>query len=143
MVPSSPSTIIGFRPAAQLAIEQWWAQAKRNAFRTWSSLINIQTGIFLVTKCVKTKRVAQCLSSGPHGQQSRIFVHGTLNVARSDHEVELTSNGTDWQLARNDMEFTILRAEDRKEYTIFIERAASRMFILTEGLKAAAQRLWA
>jgi len=143
MVPSAPCTIIGFRPAAQLAIEQWWAQAKRNAFRTWSHLIGNPTGIFLVTKCVKTKRLAQCLSSGPQGQQSRIHVQGLLNFSRSNNEVELTSNGTEWQLVRNEMDFNILRAEDRKEYTIFIERAASRMFGTTDVLKAAAQRLWA
>jgi hypothetical protein len=142
MIPSSPSTIIGFRPAAQLAIEQWWSQAKRNAFRTWSHLINSQTGIFLVTKAVKTKRVAQCLSSGQRGQQTHIHVHGLLNIPRSNHEVELTSNGTTWTCTRNDMEFTILEAEERKEYTVFIERASSRMFLLTEALKAAAQNLW-
>jgi hypothetical protein len=143
MIPSSPSTIIGFRPAAQLAIEQWWSQAKRNAFRTWSHLINSQTGIFLVTKAVKTKRVAQCLSSGQRGQQTHIHVHGMLNIPRSNHEVQLTSTGTTWTCTRNDMEFTILEAEERKEYTVFIERASSRMFLLTEGLKAAAQNLWA
>jgi hypothetical protein len=142
MIPSAPATIIGFRPAAQLAIEQWWSQAKRNAFRTWSHLINSDTGIFIVTKAIRTKRVAQCLSSGERGQQTHIHVHGLLNIPRSNAEVKLPSSGTTWTCTRNDMQFKVLQADENKQYTVFIERASSRMFLLTDALRTAARNLW-
>jgi hypothetical protein len=130
MMPLSPSIVTTLHPTAQLAIEQWWAQAKRNAFRTWSQLlINSRTGIFLITKAIKSTCVAQCLKAGHRGQETHILIDG------------LGTNATTWTLLRNDMGFAVL--QDR-EYTVLIERVSSRMFrLLTDALKTAAQNLWA
>ena len=146
MLPSHPCTELDFHPAADVPIRQWWAKAKHYAFRVWPYLVNNPTGIFLVTKCIKTKRVAQCLSSADlRGQSSIIHVQGPWSIRRSNPELqdEFTKTGATWQLTKNELEFDILEAERQEEYTVFIERASSRMFYLTGVLKAAAERLWA
>jgi hypothetical protein len=142
-MPSSPCTIVGLRPGARHVLEQWWALAKRHAFREWNYLINSPTGMFLVTKCVKTRRFAHCLSKGPQGQTAQIHIHGMQAVPRANDNIELPANGTYWQVLTNDLEFEIHDSGGNKEYTVFIERDASRLFAVTDGpLRDAAQKLW-
>src|ERR1700730_1883143 len=75
ILPSSPATVTALR--SPTVLQQWWSQAKRHAFRTWSYLINSPTGIFLVTKAVKISRYAHCFSKGTPGEVSQIRVHGS------------------------------------------------------------------
>jgi hypothetical protein len=142
LMPSSPCKIIGLHPAARYTLEQWWACAKRHVFRSWPYLIDTPTGAFLVTKCVKTNRYAQCLSKAPRGSVSQIHVYGMQNAPNSN-DLKLPASGTNWQVARNDLEFSIQEAGGNAEHTVFIEREASRLFNLTDAkIKDAAQKLW-
>src|SRR5271170_429651 len=143
LMPSSPCTIIGLRPRGQYMLEQWWSRAKRHAFRHWPYLINNATGIFLVTKCVKTHRYVHCLSQGPRGQSAQIHIHGMMNVPRSNDQIELPVNGTSWQIARNELNLRLHDSVADVQYTIFIERDASSLFTLTDmAIREAAHRLW-
>jgi len=143
LVPSSPCKIIGLRPAARYALEQWWSHAKRHVFRSWAYLINSHTGIFLVTKCVKTQRYAQCLSKAPRGSIAQIHIHGMQNIPRSNDDIKLPAGGTNWQVVRDQLEFSIQEAGGNTEHTVFIEREASRLFLLADPkIKDAAQKLW-
>src|SRR5271170_7698732 len=56
ILPSSPVTVNGLRSTT--ALQKWWSEAKRHAFRTWHYLINSPSGMFLVTKTIKTQRYA-------------------------------------------------------------------------------------
>lgn len=142
-MPSSPCTIIGLRPASRYILEQWWSLAKRNAFRLWTDLINSPTGIFLVTKAVKTHRYATCLSKGQRGQTSQIHIQGMDSMPRNNDDVQLPTNGTNWQIVRNELGFRVHDSGGDRAYTVFIERDASRLFALTDpAIRDAAQRLW-
>ena len=142
-MPASPCKIIGLRPGARHVLEQWWGLAKRHAFREWHYLVNSPTGIFLVTKCVKTHRFAQSLSKGPRGQTAQIHIQGMQAVPQGNDNIALPASGTYWKLSTNDLEFEIHDSGGNKEYTVFIERDASRLFALTDGaLRGAAQNLW-
>lgn len=142
LVPSSPTRIIGLRPAGRHVLEQWWSNAKRHVFRAWPYLLNSQTGVFLVTRCIKTHRVAQSLSKGPRGQVSQIQIHGMANIPQPD-DVDLPSNRTVWQVVRNELGFEIHDSGRNPPYTIFIERDSCRMFTIADaGLRDAAHRLW-
>jgi hypothetical protein len=142
-MPASPCTITGLRASGKHHLEQWWVQAKRYAFRTWSYLLNSPTGIFLVIKTVKTARYATCLSHGTQGQVSQIRVHGMMKIPRNNDELELPMNGTQWFPVRNDLSMDLHETERRTEYTIFIERESSVMFNMAEGgAKEAAQKYW-
>jgi hypothetical protein len=141
ILPSSPTTITGLRTTA--ALQKWWSQAKRHAFRTWPYLINSPTGIFLVTKTIKTKRYAHCLSKGSPGQISQIRVHGAVILPPHDTQLVLPAAGTQWVPIRNDLEFELEDTGGKGSYTIFIERDASRMFALTDAnLRDEAAKLW-
>ena len=143
LMPSSPCKIVGLHPAARHALEQWWSHAKRHVFRSWPHLINSPTGVFLVTKCVKTVRYAQCLSKAPRGSIAQIHIHGMQNIPRTNDEIKLPASGTNWLIVRNDLEFSIQEAGGNAEHTVFIERETSRLFTLTEAkIKEAAQKLW-
>jgi hypothetical protein len=142
-MPGSPTTITGLRSAAKHTVEQWWSQAKRHAFRTWSYLLNSTSGIFLVTKTVKTARFAQCLSGGDRGEVSQIRIHGMNRIPSRNEELELPIQGTQWIPLRNELDLDFHDSNGRAEFTIFIERDASQMFTLSDvTLKDAAQKLW-
>src|SRR5436190_23611322 len=115
-MPSSPCKIIGLRPAGHHILEQWWALAKRHVFRMWPHLINNHTGIFLVTKCVKTHRFVQSCSKGTQGQASHVHIHGTTRIPRGNDDIELSINGTSWQIGRNDLGFALHEAGGNSEY---------------------------
>ena len=143
LVPSFPCTIVGLRTAGRHVLEQWWSLAKRHAFRKWQYLLNNQTGIFLVTKCVKTRRYAQCCSKGLPQEMSHLQIYGMNSIPRSNENVQLPVNGTTWQVSRNELGFSIHDSGGDAQFTIFIERDASRMFNLTDpAIRDAAQRLW-
>jgi hypothetical protein len=135
--------MVGLRAAASLHIAQWWRLAKRHAFRQWSYLLNSSSGIFLVTRCLKTKRLAQCLTKGAQGSITQIHVAG-LGIPQDDHVVVLPTNWTRWTLgARNELNFEIHPELDDEDYTIFIEMDASSMFVLANPiLREVALRLW-
>jgi hypothetical protein len=142
LMPSSPSTIIALRSTGRYILEQWWSQAKRHAFRAWPYLLNSAAGIFLVTKCIKTHRFAQCLSKGVAGSVSQIRIHGMTSMPQSNDDVDLPVNGTSWIPVQNDLQFELHEAGNA-QFTIFIERDASQMFTLTDvSLRDAAQKLW-
>src|SRR5277367_633627 len=141
ILPSSPTTVKGLRDVA--ALEKWWSVAKRHAFRSWPYLINSPTGIFLVTKTVQTKRYAHCLSKGTPGQVSQIRIHGEVTVPTGSKKIVLPAASTQWVPVRNDLEFELEDSGGKSDYTIFIEREASRMFALTDTrLRDAAARVW-
>ena len=141
ILPSSPTTITGLRTTAVL--QKWWSQAKRHAFRTWPYLINSPTGIFLVTKTIKTTRYAHCLSRGTPGQMSQIRVNGTIALHQGSSQFVLPGPNTQWVPIRNDLEFELEDSGGKGDFTIFIEREASRLFALTDTtLKDAATRIW-
>jgi hypothetical protein len=141
ILPSSPTTVTGLRDDA--ALEKWWSVAKRHAFRSWPYLINSPTGIFLVTKTVQTKRYAHCLSKGTPGQVSQIRIHGDVTVPAGSKKIVLPAATTQWVPVRNDLEFELEDSGGKSDYTIFIEREASRMFALTDTrLRDAAARAW-
>ena len=142
LMPSSPCTIVGLRPSHRHHLEQWWELAKRTIYHTWPYLIDCRTGVFLVTKCVKTKRYASCISRGARGQMSQIQVRG-MAAAPTQDNIDLPARGTQWVVLRNDLGFQVREAAGDLQYTIFIERDASRLFNLAEpNLRAAAQVLW-
>jgi hypothetical protein len=139
--PSSPTTVTGLRNKS--ALQNWWSRAKRHAFREWYYLINSPTGMFVVTKTIKTTRYAHCLSRGSPGQISQIRVNGTITLPQDSNQFELLSRNNRWLPVRNDLEFELEDSERGKSYTIFIEREASRMFALTDNaLKDEATKLW-
>jgi len=141
ILPSSPTTVTGLRDPA--ALEKWWSEAKRHAFRDWPYLINSPTGIFLVTKTVQTKRYAHCFSKGTPGQVSQIRIHGDVTVPAGTKKIVLPAATTQWVPVRNDLEFELEDSGGKRNYTIFIERDASRMFALTDSrLRDAAARVW-
>lgn len=140
ILPSSPTKVTALRSPAVL---QWWAQAKRHAFRKWSYLINSPTGIFLVTKAIKTSRYAHCLSRGTPGEVSQIRVHGSKVMPTNSTDLKLPRSGTRWVPIRNDLGFELEDSGEKSAYTIFIERESSRLFALTDpSLKDEAQSLW-
>lgn len=142
LVPSSPCKIHGLRPHGKHTLEQWWNLALRYAFRTWDHLIDLPTGIFLVTKCVRTHRYAHALSKGTQGQAAQLHIHGAVTPAGRD-TVNLPVQGTNWAFVRNDLGFEVQDSGGTTEYAIFIEREASRMYRLSDvGLRDAANRLW-
>jgi hypothetical protein len=143
LVPSSPCTIVGLRAAANLHLELWWKIAKRHAFRQWPILLDTSIGVFLVTKCVKTDRLAQCLTRGAQGSITQIRIEGLAAIPQLD-QIVLPTAGTRWSVgARNDLHFEIHPELEGEDYTIFIERYACRMFNLTDPvLREAAVRLW-
>jgi hypothetical protein len=141
ILPSSPTTVTCLRSTTTL--QKWWSQAKRHAFRTWPYLINSPTGIFLVTKAVKTKHYAHCLSRGHPGQISQIRVQGAVTVRQGSSQIVLPAADTQWVPIRNDLEFEQEDSGGKGTYTIFIEREASRLFALTDtSLKDVAVKLW-
>jgi hypothetical protein len=138
---SSPANVTALRSPAVL--QQWWAQAKRHAFRKWPYLINSPTGIFLVTKAIKTSRYAHCLSKGTPGEVSQIQVHGSKVMPTNSTDLKLPRSGTRWVPIRNDLGFELEDSGQKAAYTIFIERESSRLFALTDpSLKAEAEMLW-
>jgi hypothetical protein len=140
ILPSSPTTVTGLRNKSVL--QKWWSQAKRHAFREWHYLINSPTGMFLVTKTIKTTRYAHCLSRGSPGQMSQIRVNGTI-TPHSSTQFELPGRNNQWLPVRNDLGFELEDSGGKESYTIFIEREASRMFALTDNtLKDEATKLW-
>jgi hypothetical protein len=142
-MPAVPCTITGLRASGKHHLEQWWLQAKRHAFRTWSYLLNSPTGIFIILKTVKTRRYAACLSQGNQGEISQIRVSGQTRIPRSNDELELPMNGTRWDAVRNDLAMDLYETERKTEYTIFIERDSTAMFAMSEERsKAAAQKYW-
>ncbi len=141
ILPSSPIKVTALRSPAVLQL--WWAQAKRHAFRKWSYLINSPTGIFLVTKAIKTSRYAHCLSRGTPGEVSQIRVHGSKVMPTNSTDLKLPRSGTRWVPIRNDLGFELEDSGEKGAYTIFIERETSRLFALTDpSLKDEAQSLW-
>lgn len=141
ILPSSPTKVTTLRSPA--ALQQWWAQAKRHAFRKWSYLINSPTGIFLVTKAIKTSRYAHCLSKGTPGEVSQIRVHGSKSMPTNSTDLKLPRSETRWVPIRNDLGFELEDSGEKNAYTIFIERESSRLFALTDPrLKAEAESLW-
>ena len=142
-MPASPTTIIGLRASGKHHLEQWWLQAKRHAFRTWSYLLNSPTGIFIILKTVKTARYASCLSKGNQGEVAQIRVHGMTKIPRNNDDLELPMNGTQWFPVRNDLAMDLHETERRTQYTIFIERDSTVMFAMSEErAKAPAQKYW-
>jgi hypothetical protein len=142
-MPSSPNTIVSIRSTERHVLKQWWAVAKRYVFRSWPYLLNSHTGVFLVTKCVKTHRYAECLSKGRQGQLTQVRIHGLASIPQNADNVALPVNGTTWVAGRNDLGFNFHEVGGGAEYTIFIDRDASRMFTLTDvSLRDAAQKLW-
>jgi len=144
-MPASPCTITGLRASLKHHLEQWWRQAKRHAVRTWpDTLIDSPSGVFFVIKTVKSARFANCLSHGNPGQASQIRVHGMMKLPRSNDELELPINGTQWYPVRNELAMDLYETERRSEYTIFIERESSLMFRIPAegGAKEAAQKYW-
>lgn len=140
ILPSSPITITTLQSPKPL--QEWWAKAKRHAFRTWPYLINSPTGIFLVTKTVKAQRYAHCLSKGLPGQWSQIRISGK-GLAEGSGQASLTAPGTQWMSIHNDLGLELEDAGGKGLYTIFIERAATRLFALTEhDLTTEAAKLW-
>ena len=140
ILPSAPTTITGLRTTT--ALQQWWSQAKRHAFRTWSYLMNSPTGIFLVTKTVKTKRYIHCFSKGSPGDVSQIRIHGSTTVPNLT-QLALPAAGTQWVPIRNELEFKLEDCGEKGSYTIFIEREATRMYALTDmQLKDEASKIW-
>lgn len=140
ILPSSPITVTGLQ--TEKPLQEWWAKAKRHAFRTWPYLINNPNGIFLVTRTVKTKRYARCLSKGNVGQWSQIRITGK-DVAQGETKVALSAEGTQWMSIHNDLGLEIEDSGGKAMYTVFIERAATRMFALTEpDLRSEAEKLW-
>jgi hypothetical protein len=140
LIPSSPCAVQGLRTAPPL--QQWWSLSKRNAFRTWSYLLN-GTGIFLVTKTVKAQRYASSLAKGSAAGETRIRVNGVVSVPVTTQQFALPAHGTQWVPIRNDMAFEMNDCGGKGGFTIFIEREASRMFALTDiALKEAAAGLW-
>ena len=143
LIPSSPCKIHGLRPGGKDAIDRWWQLALRYAFRAWQHLIDSPAGIFLVTKCLRTRRYAQALSKGGQGQNTQLHIHGTVHPCPAGAALNLPFAGTNWSLARNDLGFEIQDSGGMAEFTIFIERNASRMYRLSDvGLRDGAQRLW-
>ena len=143
LVPSSPGKITALRNAHSHHLEQWWAQAKRHVFRSWSYLLNSPTGIFLVTKTVQTPRYALCLSKGAPGEVTAIRVHGERTIPQKTEDVILSTKGTQWLPIRNELAFEMEDSRGRGQYSIFIERDSSKMFALTDvSLKDAAEKLW-
>jgi hypothetical protein len=141
ILPSSPTTVTGLRNKS--ALQKWWSRAKRHAFREWDYLINSPTGMFVVTKTVKTTRYAHCLSRGSLGQISQIRVNGTIKLPQGSNQFKLPSRNNLWLPIRNDLEFELEDSEGGKGYTIFIEREAGCMFALTDNaLKYEAAKLW-
>jgi hypothetical protein len=141
ILPSSPTTVTTLRLATEL--QKWWSEAKRHAFRTWSYLINSPTGIFLVTKTIKTNRYAHCLSKGIPGEVSQIRVNGSKIIPTHSTDLRLPRTGTSWVPVRNDLGFELEDSGEKDGYTIFIEREASRLFALTDPiLKTEAEELW-
>src|SRR5271169_2967321 len=130
ILPSSPITVKGLR--TRTALQKWWSQAKRHAFREWHYLINSPTGMFLVTKTIKTTRYAHCLSRGSPGQMSQIRVNGTITLPEGNTQFVLPGRHNQWLPIRNDLEFELEDSGGKESYTIFIERDASRMFALTD-----------
>lgn len=143
IVPSSPCKIHGLRPHGKRALEQWWALAIRYAFRTWEHLIDLPTGIFLVTKCLRTHRYAHALSKGTQGQSAQLHIHGAVAPGANAGQVNLPVQNTGWAFVKNELGFEIQDSGGTTEFSIFIERDASRMYRLSDvGLRDAAQRLW-
>jgi hypothetical protein len=133
--------VTGLRSEKEKTVQQWWTEAKRHAFRTWPYLINSPTGIFLVTKAVKTPRYAHCFSKGTPGQfsQIRIMSESPPSSATS----ALAAAGTKWVAVQNDLRFELEDSAEKSPYTIFIERASTRMFLLTDSnLMSEATKLW-
>jgi len=141
--PSAPITGYRFRPNP--ALNQWWSHAKRNAFRTWPYLINSPTGLFLVSKTIKTNKYCHCFSRGIPGQiaQIRLQGPGVNTLVKPDGKFDLPKANTQWIPIRNDVEFELEDSGGKGSYTIFIERESAKMFALTEPtLKGAAAELW-
>ncbi len=130
-MPAVPCTITGLRASGKHHLEQWWLHAKRHAFRTWSYLLGSPTGIFIVLKTVKTRRFASCMSQGNQGEVSQIRVSGMTKIPRSADDLELPMNGTRWDALRNDLAMDLYESE-RREYTIFIERDSTTMFLMLD-----------
>ena len=141
ILPSSPTTVTGLRTKA--ALQKCWSQAKRHAFRTWPYLINSPTGMFLVTKTIKTTRYAHCLSRGTPGQMSQIRVNGSITLPPGSSQFKLPTANNQWIPVRNDLEFELEDSGGKGNYTIFMERESSRIFLLSDSsLKDTASKLW-
>jgi hypothetical protein len=141
ILPSSPTTVTGLKSPAPL--QKWWGLAKRHAFRQWPYLINSTGGIFLVTKTVKTKRYAHCLSKGSPGQISQVRIHGNIPPPKGSTRFSIPSSTDKWEAVRNDLAFKLEDCEGKGTFTIFMERDSCCMFALTDaGLKEAASRVW-
>ena len=96
-----------------------------------------------MTKTIKTKHYAHCLSRGHPGQISQIRVHGTVTVRQGNSQFVLPASNTQWVPIRNDLEFEQEDSGGKGTYAIFIEREASRMFALTDAsIKDVAAKLW-
>lgn len=143
IMPSSPTTSHGLRSAARHHIEQWWALAKRYAFRTWPYLLNAPTGIFLVTKTIKTTKYSCGLSKGNPGERSVIHINGSVRYPHNHNDLNIPSQGTHWQPVVNQLNMELHDSQGKVHFTIFMEREASRMYNLTDpSLKDAAHKLW-
>jgi L-ascorbate metabolism protein UlaG (beta-lactamase superfamily) len=130
--------VTGFRAVKPL--QQWWAEAKFHAFRTWPYLLNSPTGIFLVTKTVKTERYIHCLSKGIPGQFSQI--HITQGSSEDATTYSLTASDAQWTPVHNDLHLEPESSSGKDPYTIFIERASTRLYHLGDtGLMAEANKL--
>jgi hypothetical protein len=141
--PSAP--ISGKQLRSTPALKQWWSVAKRNAFRTWPYLINSPTGLFLVTKTLKTDRYCHCFGTGIPGQIAQIRIQGPgVNTSpKPDKKFELPKTNTQWVPLQNALEFELEDSGGKGSYTIFIERESTKLFALTEAaLKDAAIELW-
>ena len=142
-MPSSPTTLHALKSGPRRHIEQWWGLVKRYAFRTWPYLLNSPTGIFIVTKTIKTPKYAVCCSKGNPGEKSIIHINGTARNPHSHNDLNVPCQGTHWTPVANQLNMELHDSGGREQYTIFIEREASRMFNLTDpSLKDAAQKLW-
>jgi len=141
LLPSFPSTITGLRKTPGL--EKWWSHAKRQAFSTWPYLLNSPTGIFLVTKTIRTQRYALCISKGTPGQISQIRIQGDISIPQNTKQMALPAARTQWIPLRNEFDFESADSGKKDPYTVLIEREASRMFILTDSnLRDSAIKLW-
>jgi len=143
-MPSSPTTLHGLKSGARHLVEQWWALAKRYAFRTWPYLLNSPTGIFIVTKAIKTPKYSICCSKGNPGEKTIIHINGSSTRYPHHHnDLNIPSQGTTWTPVSNQLNMELHDSGGRTQYTIFIERESSKMFNLTDAsLKDAARNLW-
>ena len=83
------------------------------------------------------------MSKGTQGQAAQLHVHGAVTPGANPGEVNLPVQGTNWAFVKNELGFEVQDSGGAAEFTIFIEREATRMYRVSDvGIRDAAQRLW-